>query len=351
LEQEIRFCQSPDGVRIAYSSVGSGYPIVVAQGWVGHLELDWMGPARGLWERLAERYRIIRYDRRGTGLSDRRVDDFSLAAQTGDLAAVVEVIGEPSVALLGFSAGGPIVIAYAARHLDSVSHLILYGTYASGSYGAVAELAKALNQMIKADWGGLGSLAMADIYIPGATTEQRQTFAMYQQQCATREVALAQAEAIGDFKVKDILKDVSTPSLVIHKRGDKAVPFELGRRLARDLPDSRFVPLDGDSHLIFVGGTTQTIEVIGEFVTTGERVDADRAARAARQAAALLSPRETEVLRLLAAGKSSREIGDELVLTVRTVERHVTNLYRKIGVHNRAQATAFALEQGMTLRP
>jgi DNA-binding NarL/FixJ family response regulator len=138
---------------------------------------------------------------------------------------------------------------------------------------------------------------------------------------------------------------------VIHKRGDKAVPFELGRRLARDLPDSRFVPLDGDSHLIFVGGTTQTIEVIGEFVTTGERVDADRAARAARQAAALLSPRETEVLRLLAAGKSSREIGDELVLTVRTVERHVTNLYRKIGVHNRAQATAFALEQGMTLRP
>jgi pimeloyl-ACP methyl ester carboxylesterase/DNA-binding CsgD family transcriptional regulator len=310
-----------------------------------------MGPARSLWERLAERYRVIRYDRRGTGLSDRTADDFSLAAQTGDLAAVVAACGEPCVALLGFSAGGPVVIAYAAAHPENVSHLILYGTYASGSYGAVAELAKALNQMIKADWGGLGSLAMADIYIPGATTEQRQTFAMYQQQCATMEVALGQAEAVGTFRVKELLKDVSTPALVIHKRGDKAVPFELGRRLARDLPDSRFVPLDGDSHLIFVGGTAQTIEAITDFVPSDGRADAQSAAAKRKFAATRLSPRETEVLRLLAAGKSSREIGAELVLTVRTVERHVTNVYRKIGAHNRAQATAFALEQGMTLRP
>ena len=116
MDQEIRFCKSPDGVRIAYASVGSGYPIIVCQGWIAHVELDWMGPPRGFWERLAERYRVVRYDRRGTGLSDRKVEDFSLAAQTGDLTAVVKATGEPGVALLGFSAGGPPVIAYAAAH-------------------------------------------------------------------------------------------------------------------------------------------------------------------------------------------------------------------------------------------
>jgi pimeloyl-ACP methyl ester carboxylesterase/DNA-binding CsgD family transcriptional regulator len=314
-----------------------------------------MGPARGFWERLAERYRVVRYDRRGTGLSDRKVEDFSLAAQTGDLTAVVKATGESGVALLGFSAGGPPVIAYAGAHRESVSHLILYGTYASGSYSAVAELAKALKQLVKADWGGLGSLAMADIYIPGASTEQRQMFAIYQQQSATQEAALGQSEAVGKFNVKELLPQVKTPSLVIHKRGDKAVPFELGRRLARELPNSRFVPLDGESHLIFVGGTRQTIEAITDFVGDG-RSDAeargtrDPESRVLRLAAAGLSPRETEVLRLVAAGKTSREIGSELVLTVRTVERHTTNVYRKIGAHNRSQATAFALEHGLTTR-
>lgn len=342
MEQTIRFCAAPDGTRIAYATAGSGYPLVVCPGWLGHVELEWANDAlRGFWEKLAARYRVIRYDRRGTGLSDRSAEDFSLEAQTADLEAVVDAAGEKHVAVLGYSAGGPIVISYAAAHPDVVSHLILYGTYASGSYVAMSDLAAALHKLIEADWGGMGSLAMADIYIPGAPTEARQAFAEYQKQCATKEVALEQAQTVTDHTVKHLLKEIEMPSLVLHKRGDKAVPFELGRRLARDLPNSSFVPVDGNSHLIGIGrGTTEMVEAILDFLA---------AAGSASEALAAdsITRREAEVLRLLAAGRSNRQIADELSISVNTVDRHVSNVYTKIGATNRAEAASYAIRSGI----
>jgi pimeloyl-ACP methyl ester carboxylesterase len=241
MDQNIRFCTAPDGVRIAYATVGAGYPLVVCQGWISHLELDWEAEhSRRFWETLGERHLVVRYDRRGTGLSDRKVEDYSLEAQVGDLAAVISALGLPKIALLGFSAGGPIILAYAHQNPDIVSHLILYATYARGRYLAISDLAKALTHLIDADWGGLGSLAQADIYIPGASTDARKAFAEYQQQSADKEAALGQSAAFARFDTKHLLKEIHTPALVMHKRGDRPVPFELGRRLARDLPNSRF---------------------------------------------------------------------------------------------------------------
>lgn len=329
-------------MRIAYATVGSGYPLVVCPGWLSHLEIDWATPFhRAFWERLAERCRIVRYDRRGTGLSDRKVKDYSLEAQRGDLAAVIEATGEPRVALLGHCTGGSLIISYAAAHPEVASHLIFYDTFASENSLVVSKLADALMRLVDADWGGIGSLTMADMFYPGATTEQREAYAAYQLQCASKEAALAQAETISSFETKDLVKGLQTPSLVLHKRGDKIAPFELGRRLARNLPKSRFVPLDGDSNVIGIGSreaTTASIEAIVDFL--GD-------ARPAVGSAAGITAREAEVLRLVAAGRSNREIAEELNISVNTVERHVNNVYTKIGASNRVEAASYAVRNGL----
>ncbi len=346
MEQSIRFCTAPDGGRIACATVGAGFPLVVCNGWISHLELDWeIGHSRRFWEALGERHLVVRYDRRGTGLSDRHVEDYSLEAQVGDLTAVISALGLQRAALLGFSAGGPITLAYAHRNPGVVSHLVLYGTYARGKYAAISDLAKALMHLIEADWGGLGSLAQADIYIPGASTEARQAFAEYERQAAEKDAALAQAAAVGAFDVKHLLGEIHTPALVLHKRGDRPVPFELGRRLARDLPNSRFMPLEGDVHVLTLGSAGVVINAIEEFLA-GHSVGEAPPARAG-PAVGIITRREKDVLRLVAAGKSNRQIAEELSISINTADRHVSNILAKIGASNRAEAASFAVRSGI----
>jgi pimeloyl-ACP methyl ester carboxylesterase/DNA-binding CsgD family transcriptional regulator len=346
VEQAIRFCTAPDGVRIAYATLGAGYPLVVCQGWISHLELDWSaGHVRRFWEALAQEHLVVRFDKRGTGLSDRKVDDYSLQAQAGDLAAVIDALGLERVALMGYSQGGPISIAYAHGHQDRVSHLILYGTYASGKYAAISELATALNRLIEVDWGGLGSLALADIYMPGVPTEARQLFAEYQRQCAERDAALAQSTAVGQYNVKPLLGEIRIPTLVMHKRGDRPVPFELGRRLARDLPNSRFMPLEGTLHVMSLEDTKPVIEAILGFLG-GARVGGPVPQQSVA-ANGIITRREKDVLRLVAAGKSNRQIADELAISINTADRHVSNILTKIAASNRAEAASFAVRSGI----
>jgi len=346
MEQSIRFCTAPDGIRIAYATVGEGYPLVVCQGWISHLELDWAAEhSRRFWEALGERHLVVRYDRRGTGLSDRKVEDYSLEAQVGDLAAVITALGRPKIALLGFSAGGPIILAYAHQNPEVVSHLILYATYARGRYLAISDLAKALMHLIDADWGGLGSLAQADIYIPGASTEVRKAFAEYQQQSADKEAALGQSAAFARFDTKHLLKEIHTPALVMHKRGDRPVPFELGRRLARDLPNSRFMPLEGDVHVLTLGSAKVVIDAITEFLAGGSV--GEPVPTRATSAAGIITRREKDVLRLVAAGRSNRQIAEELSISINTADRHVSNILAKIGASNRAEAASFAVRTGI----
>jgi pimeloyl-ACP methyl ester carboxylesterase/DNA-binding CsgD family transcriptional regulator len=308
---------------------------------MSHLEHDWANPGmRSFWETMAARYRVIRYDKRGTGLSDRNVVDFTFEAQLGDLEAVVAAQHDPAVALFGYSQGGPLCIGYAADHPDVVSHLILYGTYASGRYVAISELARTLIRLIQVDWGGIGSLSMADIYMPGASTENRQRFAQYQQLCADKDAAAAQAASVGEFSARERLKEIQAPTLVLHKRGDKAVPFELGRRLAADIRNSRFVPLEGDSHIITIGSVKETLDAMLEFLPQPGEI-------AAHHTADGITRREAEVLRLIADGRSNTAIARALGISVNTVDRHVSNVYTKIGAANRAEAAAYAVRTGL----
>jgi DNA-binding CsgD family transcriptional regulator/pimeloyl-ACP methyl ester carboxylesterase len=258
----------------------------------------------------------------------------------GDLESVLKALNADTVALMGYSQGGPLCIAYAAAHPDAVSRLILYGTYASGRYGAITDLAKALIRLIELDWGGLGSLAMADIYMPGAPTEHRQHFAEYQQQCAGKEAAAAQAATVAEFRVRHLLKDVQASTLVLHKRGDKAVPFEFGRRLAREIPNTRFVPLEGDSHLLTIGGVRETLDALFDFI-------GDPGTSPSSHAANGITRREAEVLRLIAQGRSNSAIAVALGISINTVDRHVSHIYAKVRAANRAEAAAYAVRAGI----
>jgi len=153
MQQQIQFVTAPDGVNVAVATMGSGPPLVIVPGWISHLELDWTWPeSHGLFERLARSHLLVRYDKRGSGLSDRGVSDFSLEAQVSDLDAIINALGLRGVALLGYSQGGPISIAYAVQHPDNVSQLILYGTYHAGENLEARRLVDAFVALIRADW-------------------------------------------------------------------------------------------------------------------------------------------------------------------------------------------------------
>jgi len=265
MKQQIQFVTAPDGVGLAVATMGSGPPLLIVPGWISHLELDWTWPvSHDLFDRLARNHLLVRYDKRGTGLSDRDVSDYSLEAQVGDLDAIISALGLRGVALLGYSQGGPISIAYAVQHPDNVSHLILYGTYHKSE--RMSDLTDAFMALIRADWGGYGGAAMLEVFIPGARPEARNTFAEYQRQAADAEGAIGTTVAALEYEITPLLPQVAAPTLVLHRRGDKAVPFQQGREIAARIPGARFVPLEGDIHVISLGDTEPLISAVEDFL-------------------------------------------------------------------------------------
>jgi class 3 adenylate cyclase/pimeloyl-ACP methyl ester carboxylesterase len=251
--------------------MGSGLPLIIVPGWISHLELDWYLPqSHDLFERLARNHLLVRYDKRGTGLSDRNVDDYSLKAQVSDLEAVINALGLRGVALLGYSQGGPISVAYAVEHPEVVSHLILYGTYHGGERPDVQRLVDAFVALIRADWGGYGATTMLEVFVPGAPPEAREFFAEYQRQSANAEDAARTLVSSLEYEVTALLAQVVTPTLVLHRRGDKAAPFQQGREIAAHIPGARFVPLQGDIHVIWLGDTEPLISAIEDFLSGEE---------------------------------------------------------------------------------
>jgi class 3 adenylate cyclase len=271
VKQQIQFVTAPDGVNLAVATMGSGPPLLIVPGWISHLELDWTWPqTHDLYERLARNHLLVRYDKRGTGLSDRDVSNYSLEAQVGDLDAIINALSLRGVALLGYSQGGPISIAYAVQHPDNVSHLVLYGSYHDGKNLQVREVVDAFMAMIRADWGGYGGAAMLEVFIPGAPPQAREIFAEYQRQAADAEGAVGNSIATLEYEITPLLPQVTTPTLVLHRRGDKACPFQQGREIAARIPGARFVPLEGDIHVISLGDTEALIGAIEEFLLGAE---------------------------------------------------------------------------------
>ena len=254
-EQEIHFCTTADGVRIGYATSGQGPPLVKAANWLNHLEFDWQSPIwRHVLEEFGSDHLMVRYDERGNGLSDWQVKDLSLEALVRDLESVVDALGLDRFPILGISQGGPVAIAYAALHPEKVSHLILYGSFASlgGLSPEQKKLGLTLLELIRLGWGQENPAfrqAWTSLYIPDGTAEQWQWFNELQRISTSPENAYRLFISIAQIDVTKLLPHVKAPTLVVHRRGDAVVPFELGRLLAASIPGARFAPLDGNNHL------------------------------------------------------------------------------------------------------
>jgi pimeloyl-ACP methyl ester carboxylesterase len=228
-----------------------------AANWLNHLELDWNSPVwRHLFEGLAKDRTLIRYDARGNGLSDWEVPEVSLDAFIRDLETVVEASGLQSFPLLGISQGAAISVAYAVRHPERVSHLILYGGFALGARKrSPEERAKrdAFITLVRGGWDADDS-TIRDIFVsqlmPDASPNQRRIFAEQQRSTTSGECAARYLEAVGDFDVRDLLGQVKAPTLAMHSRGDLIAPLEAGRAMASAIPDARFVVLPGRNHVL-----------------------------------------------------------------------------------------------------
>jgi class 3 adenylate cyclase/pimeloyl-ACP methyl ester carboxylesterase len=258
LKQEIRFCTAPDGVQLAYSMIGQGPPLMKTGNWMTHLEFDLDSPIwRHLYRDLAKDHTLIRYDARGNGLSDRTVEEISFDAFVRDLETVVDATGVTRFALLGISQGCAVSIAYAVRHPEKVSHLILYGGYAVGrnkrSGSAVEqEEEAAMLTLMRVGWGKENPAfrqLFTSHFIPGGTKEQADWFNELQRITVSGHMAARISTAVGEIDVTTLLPQVSVPTLVLHARDDARVPFEAGRRMAAGIPGARFAALPGRNHL------------------------------------------------------------------------------------------------------
>jgi len=237
-----------EGIDLAWGELGSGPPVIVVPAWVSNLAViaDGRDPRSALVEHLARNHRAIIYDRRGTGLSAGEVDDFGVEAAVRELEAVLDLAGEPA-ALFAMSGAGPIALACAARSPERVSHLVLFGTYASGpkTFGDVGRpILDLLRQR-----PNVATELLAGLYRPGASAAATLLFARILRESAPIEVAAGYLEAIYNTDVSALLDDVRTPSLVLHYRGDRVIPFAGGEALAAALPSARFVAENGAWHL------------------------------------------------------------------------------------------------------
>jgi class 3 adenylate cyclase/pimeloyl-ACP methyl ester carboxylesterase len=256
--QEIKFATSSDGVTIAYASVGSGPPLVKAPNWMNHLQYDWKSPVwRHLMQELSRSRTLVRFDQRGTGLSDREVDEISHEAFVRDLETVVDAVGLERFPLLGISQGCSISVRYAYQNPDRVSGLILYGGYAQGQSTRTTtdseDLAEAKLAIIRHGWGRDDPSFrqfFTNVFMPEATPDQMKWFNDLQRMSTEGEMAMRIARANGQVDITDILPKVDVPALVLHVREDGQVPFEQGRLMASLLPNARFVPLEGRNHLM-----------------------------------------------------------------------------------------------------
>ena len=257
-QQEIRFCTASDGVRIAYATSGKGLPLVKAANWLNHLEYDWQSPVwRHLLQELTKDHSLIRYDERGNGLSDWDVADISFDAFVRDLETVIDAAGLDRFALLGISQGCAVSVAYAVRHPERVTHLVLYGGYARGARKRASpeaiEQAEAMLTLMRHGWGSENAAfrqIFTSRFIPEATAEQMQWFNDLRRITASPENAVRIRQVIDDIDVDLLLSQVTVPTVVLHCRDDAAVPFEEGRRMASLIPRARFVALEGRNHLI-----------------------------------------------------------------------------------------------------
>lgn len=267
MEQRIQFCTTPEGIRIAHAVHGEGYPLISISGWTSHIELMWETNEAyrdGVLGAVARGYQRIIYDKRGTGLSTRPVEDLSTEAQVRDLEALVAQLKLKKFALYGYSEGGPIAIAYAAAHPRQVSHLVLQGTYPLGSALSKPEAQRAMLALVRAEWG-VGSMTLANLFMNGASQEEIDGFQRFQRKAASADEAAAMLEADYARDVTGLLGDITAPTLVLHGTKDRAITIAAGRDIAAGIRGARFMTYDG-AHIPMGAARTEVNEKLFAFL-------------------------------------------------------------------------------------
>jgi len=338
MEQDIRFCELR-GQRIAYASVGDGPLLLFGGRWVTHLEEEWATPAvRAFFEELALRHRVVRYDRIGAGLSDRTLaGPPTLESELETLAAVHAASGGQPATIFACSCAGLATTAYASAFPERVRKIAFFGGYVSRADIPEATR-RSLVDFVRTNWP-LAAQMLAGLFIPHGGGDEIEASSRYQRRSADAEVAAAFLELDLSSDARPFLGRVTMPTLVVHRRGDRTVPIGRGRELAALLPNARFVTLSGDSHLPWADDQRELQRALAGFLDDVVRPDSNGDSP--------LSGRETEVLRLVAAGLSNREIASSLVLSEHTVHRHVANILRKLTQSSRAAAAAHATRAGL----
>ncbi|HEX4626062.1 MAG TPA: alpha/beta fold hydrolase [Solirubrobacteraceae bacterium] len=335
-----------DGRRLGYEVTGDGPLLLAPAWWVSHLELDRRNPAFArFWEATGAGYSVVRYDHFGVGVSDRelRAEDLTVEGEVEVIRVLLDELGAERTGLFGGSSGGCAAIAFAARFPERVERLMLFGSYADGPAISAPSVREAIVAAVRSHWG-IGSRLLSDIFLGEASSVERQAFARFQRSAASAQTAARLLEQVYRNDVRDRLRLVKAPTVVVHRRGDRAIPYGLGREVAAGIAGATLVPLEGSAHFPWVGDADSVVRALRAVLTVdGAPVRPGEA----EPAATLLSRREREVLGLVAAGLNDREIAEQLILSPHTVHRHVANIRHKLGRGSRTAAVAEAARLGL----
>lgn len=351
--QRIRYLRTRDGVQLAWAEAGAGPTLIKAANWMTHLEYEWESPVWRHWIRFfSDHFRYIRHDERGCGMTDWNVGDLSFERWVEDLEALVDVANpQEPFALLGISQGAATCIAYAIKHPERVSKLLLYGAYARGTYQRgdpdKKRLYRALIELTRLGWGKDNPAfrqVFTSRFIPGASDEQVGWFNDLCRKTTSPEIAARLLETRARINVVDLLGQVQAPTLVLHSRNDDVIPISEGHILAAGIPGAQFIELDSKNHILL-----ETEPAWERFCAEVlEFMQLRDATRGEDPAFASLSPREREVLALITQGLGNAAIAERLSISEKTVRNHVSNLFDKLGVWTRAQAMVFAHDHGFS---
>ncbi len=349
MEPRIRFAKSSDGLAIAFWTLGEGVPLVHMP-WLpwSHAQLEWQNPEMNRWySELSRECMVVRYDVRGTGLSDRGDPSIDVEAQVRDLEAVVDNLGLDRFVLFSVFHCGPAALTYAVRHPERLAGLVMWCSYAAGE-DYFSDKISSIRSLID-DWE-LYTETGAHAFVGWGAGSSAHEVAVMMRESVDAKVARRFLEEMRDTDCRDLLPLIQVPTLVLHPRQFALMDVELPRRIAAAIPNSRFLTIEGDSLAPTRVNTAAAIQALRDLFDAREPAESGRGRPPAPAAATPpppLTERELEVLRLVARGRSNREIAESLVLSPRTVERHVANIYTKANVNNRAQITAFALSNGL----
>jgi len=355
LRQKIQFCTAHDGVRLAYATTGRGTPLVKVGNWLSHLDYDLENPVWGhLLAALSRDHTVLRYDQRGTGLSDWNVDDISFEAWVHDLGTVIDAAGLARTPLLCISQGVPVAVAYATRHPERVSQLILHGGYARGrckrgSDPLALEEAETIAKLAELGWGRNDPAFrqfFTSQFLPGGTPEQHRWFNELARLSTSPANAARMIRTFDQIDVSELLGQVQCPTLVLHAHGDLRVPFAEGRFIAGQIESARFVPLDTVHHLVLEQDQAwpRWLAEVRDFLPVVRPADT-------QAEFASLTPRERELVELIAQGRDNAQIAAALSLSEKTVRNHVTSIFAKLEVDSRAQAIVRARDAGFGRPP